>query len=233
VATHIAGAGPEAVAELLRKIIAGALNCSPTGIDDDSDLARYGFDSLYVLRVADEVEEVLGLRIPAKVFFECRTLRELVSRVTAMRGAVLDGGAPNGLARARQRELVPQEREQDQFDGAPLSEGQKALWSIQKADSQSVAYNVPFAFSWDGPLDSATLGKAWGQIVEAQPALRTVFGFGVSEPIQKVIPTMLVRVQQANLDQVEPNEIAERILAFAREPFDLENGKKEKGMRCK
>jgi amino acid adenylation domain-containing protein len=226
VATHIASAGPEAVTELLRKIIAGALNSSPTEIDDDRDLARYGFDSLYVFRVADEIEEVLGLRIPAKVFFECRTLRELVSRVTAMRGAGLDGdGASNGLARARQRELMPQEQEQEQLsDGAPLSEGQKALWSIQKADPQSVAYNVPFAFFWDRPLDSATLGKAWAQIVEAQPALRTVFGFGVSEPIQKVIPTMLVRVQQANLDEVEPNEIAERILAFARQPFDLENG---------
>lgn len=225
VATHVASAGPEAIAEILRKIIAGALNSSPTEIDDDRDLARYGFDSLYVLRVADEIEEVLGLRIPAKVFFECRTLGELVSRVTAMGGAGVDGDGACNVARARQRELMPHEEEQDQWsDGAPLSEGQKALWSIQKADPQSVAYNVPFAFFWDGPLDAATLEKAWAQIVEAHPALRTVFGFGVSEPIQRVIPTVLVRVQQANLDQVEPNEIAERILAFAREPFDLENG---------
>jgi amino acid adenylation domain-containing protein len=223
-ATHVASAGPEAVTQLLRKIIAGALNSSPAEIDDDRDLARYGFDSLYVLRVADEIEEALGLRIPAKVFFECRTLGELVSRVTAMGGASLDGdGASDGLARAKQRELVPPE--QDQLsDGAPLSEGQKALWSIQKADPQSVAYNVPCAFFWDGPLDSATLGKAWAQIVEGQPALRTVFGFGVSEPVQKVIPTIFVRVQQANLDQAEPNQIAERILALARQPFDLENG---------
>jgi amino acid adenylation domain-containing protein len=223
-ATHVASAGPEAVTQLLRKIIAGALNSSPAEIDDDRDLAKYGFDSLYVLRVADEIEEALGLRIPAKVFFECRTLRELVSRVTAMGGASLDGdGASNGSARARQRELVPSE--QDQLsDGAPLSEGQKALWSIQKADPQSVAYNVPCAFFWDGPLDSAILGKAWAQIVEGQPALRTVFAFGVSEPIQKVIPTMLVRVQQAKLEQVEPNQIAERILGLARQPFDLENG---------
>jgi amino acid adenylation domain-containing protein len=225
-APHVASAsaGPAATAELLRKIIAGALNSSPAEIDDDRDLAKYGFDSLYVLRVADEIEEVLGLRIPAKVFFECRTLRELVSRVTAMGGASLDGdGASNGSARARQREPMPPEEDQ-LSDGAPLSEGQKALWSIQKADPQSVVYNVPFAFFWDGPLDAATLGKAWAQIVEGQTALRTVFGFGVSEPVQKVIPTMLVRVQQAKLDQVEPNQIAEGILALARQPFDLEDG---------
>jgi amino acid adenylation domain-containing protein len=224
VTVDVASAGPEAVTELLQKIIAGALNSSPSEIDDDRDLARYGFDSLYVLRVADEIEEVLGLRIPAKVFFECRTLGELVSRVTAMRG--VDGdGASDGLARARRRELMPQEEEQEPFsDWAPLSEGQKALWSIQKADPQSVAYNVPFAFFWDGPLDSATLEKAWAQIVEAQPALRTVFGFGVSEPLQKIIPTMLVRVQHANLDEVEPNEFTEQILAVARQAFDLENG---------
>ena len=218
---EIAGASQQFVAEQLRKIIARALNSSPTEIVDDRDLARYGFDSLYVLRVAEEIEEVLGLRIPAKTFFECRTLRDLVSRVAAMSG---DGAqTSSGSPAPKSRELISQEDEQFS-NGTPLSEGQKALWLIQKSDANSVAYNVPFAFFWDGPLDSAVLEKAWAQIIEDHPALRTVFRFGVDQPLQKVVPNMLVRIQQASLGTLDPNEMAEQVLAFAHQPFDLENG---------
>jgi amino acid adenylation domain-containing protein len=218
---EIAGSGQQVIAEQLRKIIARALNSSPTEIVDDRDLARYGFDSLYVFRVADEIEEVLGLRIPAKTFFECRTLRDLVSRVAAMYGdrAETSSGSPA----PKSREPIPPEAEQFS-NGTPLSEGQKALWLIQKADPKSVAYNVPFAFFWDGPLDGAALEKAWAQIMEDHPALRTVFGFGVDQPLQKLVSTMPVRIERANLGISDQNEIAERVLAFAHQPFDLENG---------
>ena len=67
--------------DLLRNIIAEVLRCAPAEIDPDRDLFRYGFGSLYVLRVVDQFEAVTGFHLPTRVFFECRTIREIVGAV--------------------------------------------------------------------------------------------------------------------------------------------------------
>ena len=71
----------DSVTKLLRATVAEVLRCTPSEIDPDRDLFRYGFGSLYVLRVVDRFEAVTGFHLPARAFFECRTVRELVRKV--------------------------------------------------------------------------------------------------------------------------------------------------------
>jgi amino acid adenylation domain-containing protein len=213
------------VVRLLGGIIAGVLGCPPAEIDADRDLGRYGFGSLYVLGVIDQLEVATGLRIPAKAFFECRTLRELAQRVAAMPSAPRD---LSPRTRNRQASIAAEPHQtpgdRQSGNGFPLSEGQKALWSIQKANPRTTAYNVPLAFFWDGSLDLAILEAAWEQIVEAQPALRATFPFGAGEPMQKILPLGRSRVQREDLTDLHECEISQRILRAAQQPFELEQG---------
>jgi amino acid adenylation domain-containing protein len=214
--------GDDAV-RLLRDLIAAVLNCAPNDIDADRALVRYGFGSLYVLRVVEQLEATTGVRIPAKSFFECRTLRELAQRFASMSGVAQNEPLrrPESPVKAQ---LQPAIRDRDLSGGFPLSEGQKSLWCLQKADPKATVYNVPIAFFWDGSLDLVILGRAWTQILEAQPALRSVFPFGVDEPVQKIGPLEPAVVRQENLSQLTESAAIQRIREAAGEPFDLEQG---------
>jgi amino acid adenylation domain-containing protein len=220
---------PEAnsATDLLRDIIAGVLRCAPAEIDPDRDLFRYGFGSLYVLRVVDQFEAVTGIHLPTRIFFECRTIREIVRAVaerTEFR--IPAANQPNS----------PLMEKQDDFNlrgsGAseasrilrrfPLSEGQKALWSIQQRNPGTTAYHVPVATFWDEPLDLAALEQAWQQLVQEQPALRTTFLFEVAEPLQMIHAPKPVVIHRESLDGLAHAEIVRRILEVSRQPFDLE-----------
>jgi amino acid adenylation domain-containing protein len=202
---------PDQITDLLRKIISATLNCPDSELDADRDLRRYGFDSLYVLGVLEKLEEVLGVRVPARIFFECTTLGELGSRVAEILSA---GGENQG----------PEPKSPIPNGEFSLSEGQKALWAIQKADPGDTAYHTPFAFYWDGPLNLTMLEKAWSQTVERHPALHTVFPFGLGGPVQKIVRPHSARASSEHLSNLEEAQIVERILESARQPFDLENG---------
>ncbi len=74
-----AGAGQ--IIDLLRTIIAEVLRCSVEEIDPDRDLSLYGFDSLYVLRVVDRFKARTNQQLTPRIFFGCRTIRELVRKI--------------------------------------------------------------------------------------------------------------------------------------------------------
>jgi amino acid adenylation domain-containing protein len=230
----------DSAAGLLRDIIAEVLRCAPAEIDPERDLFRYGFGSLYILRVVDRFEAVTGFHLPARAFFECRTIRELVRTViertdfkTPLASQAdcapspgsgraklrLSRGFSAGLVGSAGHGAPEAQRELKSF---PLSEGQKALWSIQQANPATTVYHVPVATFWDEPLDLAALKQAWQQLVLEQPALRTTFRFDVAEPIQMIQEARPVVIHRANLRGLADSEIMRRIREVSRQPFDLE-----------
>ena len=227
-------ADSDSTTALLRNIIAEVLRCPPAEIDPDRDLFRYGFGSLYILRVVDRFEAVTGFHLPARAFFECRSIRELVRTVIERADfkAPDASQADNAFGKKRDDSRNSEGRVGSAGHGAvevkralksfPLSEGQKALWSIQQSNPATTVYHVPVATFWDEPLDLAALKQAWQQLVQEQPALRTTFRFDVTEPIQIIQEARPVVIHRENLLGLADSEIIQRIREVSRQPFDLE-----------
>jgi amino acid adenylation domain-containing protein len=231
------GTDSDSATGLLRNIIAEVLRCAPAEIDPDRDLFRYGFGSLYILRVVDRFEAVTGFHLPARAFFECRTIGELVRTVIGQADfrtpvASQPGSAPgtkeddSGRAKLRLSRGFPADHKAPEvrrpLKSFSLSEGQKALWSIQQSNPATTAYHVPVATYWDEPLDLKALKQAWQQLVQEQPALRTTFRFDVTEPIQMIQEAKPVVIRPENFLGLADAEIIRRIREVSQQPFDLE-----------
>jgi amino acid adenylation domain-containing protein len=210
---------------LLRDIISDVLRCSSEGIDLDEDLSRYGFGSLYVLRVVDRFNAATQLALTSRGFFECRTIRELVDRIGSVPG--VDG---NHQDRGRQSGARRDDAVARNTDGEnrpaqfPLSEGQKALWSIYQANPTDTSYHLPIAVSWPGPINQVVLRQVLEEIVQEQPALRSTFLFDGVGPVQVVHEPGLVVVQHKDCAGYSEEEVVHLINRLNTQPFDLARG---------
>lgn len=207
------GSGPEAASSenegvevVLQTVIGDVLRCDPVTIDPDRELARYGFDSLYVLQVVNRFETATGFRLAPRLFFEARTIRELARRVPALR---------------RTEPVVSAAQGSGTF---PLSEGQQALWSIQQTNPETRVYHLPVALEWEGPLDLKVLEPALRAIVDEQPCLRTIFPSQDGGPVQRVLETSEVKLREEIFGGRNAGEILVRLRELANRPFDLETG---------
>jgi amino acid adenylation domain-containing protein len=225
---------------LLRDIISDVLRCSVEEIDQDGDLSRFGFGSLYVLRVVDRFKTATGLALPPRSFFECRTIRELVNRIPSIpevdlgrlenAGRITDngnGGDRQWTGENQPGRLFSSNRERptsSQLGRFPLSEGQKALWSICQANPRGTAYHLPFALHWSGSIDLAILRQVLEEIAQEQPALRSTIAFDGVAPMQIVHEPGPIFIQREDCAGFTEEETAKLIKRLNAEPFDLAHG---------
>lgn len=88
-----AGAGTESrtqpgtgTAALLRRLLASALRLPAAEIPDDAPFLSLGLDSLAAVDLVRQLERELGAALPATLFFEYRTVRELAAHLDAPAG---------------------------------------------------------------------------------------------------------------------------------------------------
>ena len=98
--------------DLLRAIIAEVLRCSAEEIDPDRDLSLYGFDSLYVLRVVDQFKARTNRQLTPRIFFGCRTIRELVRKIG-------DQPSSDSVSPRSEKVLLPGPANGDHFANGP------------------------------------------------------------------------------------------------------------------
>ena len=91
---------------------------------------------------------------------------------------MLDGAA------AARPPLVPMPRP----ERLPLSFAQQRLWFLEQFHGPGTAYNLPFAWRLHGPLDTAALTAALGDVAVRHESLRTVFAVEDGQPYQHIIP---------------------------------------------
>jgi len=107
----------------------------------------------------------------------------------------------------------------------PSSAQQQAFWYLQMLRPDAAAFNVPFRFRLDGPLDVERLREAFGRVVERHEVLRTRFeqsGDDLSQVVEPVGKVDLVTVDLLDLPKDERLPEAERLAEDeAARPFVL------------
>ncbi len=202
------GGSPRAT---LRSALAAYLKLAPAELADHRDLADYGFDSYTGMQLANALRARYGVVLSPREMFDCPTFDALAQWLTVAveSGSTTPESVEDGAA-AR--------TDNGRF---PLSEQQKALWSIQAREPESCAYNLPAAFALREEVDADALARALNQIVAGQSCLRTRFvadGEDLAQVVEAEVHLPLTRVDASALDWAGCEALARE---KAREPFDL------------
>jgi amino acid adenylation domain-containing protein len=104
----------------------------------------------------------------------------------------------------------------------PLSEGQRALWVLDRLDPGAAACHLAGAARVREGLDAGALGRALGLLVHRHPALRTAFEARDGEPVRRVHSWL--EPDFTAVDLAGPGELPSLLTAEAYRPFALEQG---------
>ncbi|MHB9835305.1 non-ribosomal peptide synthetase [Paraburkholderia terrae] len=134
-----------------------------------------GGHSLAAVSVATRVSERLSHDVPVRTMFEAPTLAAYAQRVAE---------APRVGARENERH----EPESKDASDLALSDAQRALWFLWRAQPESAAYNIPVALRLRGAVDVTALQNAFDHAAHKHPALRArlVSAKGAAEPRQVI-----------------------------------------------
>ncbi|MFD1120361.1 amino acid adenylation domain-containing protein [Sphaerisporangium aureirubrum] len=198
------GRAPRTVREeLLCDIFAEVLNLPSVGVDDS--FFDLGGHSLLATRMIAHIQTRFNARLTLRDVFEVPTPALLADRL-----------APRDPGRAPLRPLPRPEP-------IPASPAQRRLWLVERLAQNGVAYNLPLVFRVRGALDTGALGAAVMDVVERHETLRTVFAEHEGELVQRILPAEAAR-PSFRVHECAEEELAGRVAAAARPPFDLAAG---------
>ncbi len=238
-------AGPDAPELLgtLAAIVTRALKLDDE-LDPDRELAAYGFDSLTGMKIVSVIAEEFGVTVSLGDFYDHPTLRELARHyeeqdILGLRSAATPaatGGTSPAPAYATPPAAVVTPRPRRTLPPAPapavplppvdhpLSEGQRALWVIERTAPGTYAYNLPLAFRLDPDVDVAALHEALQHIVDRHDSLRSTIRATADGPVRTVASWQELPFQQRYLAVTDEEAVRQRIVEEVRRPFDLERG---------
>ncbi|MEV6360144.1 non-ribosomal peptide synthetase [Nocardia asteroides] len=157
--------------ESVAAVFAELLGADPIGRDDD--FFALGGNSLLATRLAGRLGAVTDVRVPARTVFEHGTVAELAAALDALIG---DAAVRLPLTR------------RERGDRVPLSLAQQRMWFMARLDPGSAAYNIPVALRLSGPLDTAALTAALGDVIDRHEVLRTLYPEHEGQGYQRVLP---------------------------------------------
>lgn len=169
-----------------------------------------GGDSILGLRIANTLNEQLGVEIGVADLLSYLTIADFAAHLTAL------GIDP---ATSGQGSLYQSLQPVAKAAFYPASSTQKRLFLINELEGgQSVNYNITKSVKITGPLDVARLESVFGQIIERHETLRTTFALHDGEPVQYVQDAVDFAIEY---DAVGEGQIGEWLAKFIR-PFRLD-----------
>src|SRR5690606_33301172 len=108
----------------------------------------------------------------------------------------------------------------------PLSPAQRRLWVLCQMEGVSSVYGIPGAVQLDGPLSVPALQSALDALIARHESLRTAFIVVDGEPRQRVLPSVVRKLELVDISGHPDVEAEARRVAVedARTPFDLAEG---------
>ena len=186
--------------EILCALFAETLGLPRIGIDDN--FFELGGHSLLATRLISRIRAALELELSIRSLFEAPTVAGLVQRLNE--------------AKTPRPALQPLERPAE----IPLSFAQRRLWFLDRLEGPSPTYNIPVALRLRGPLDSAALEAALGDLVQRHESLRTIFPETLGVPRQLILEGAGAR-PKLTVRSIGEADLSEALSAAAQQSFDL------------
>jgi amino acid adenylation domain-containing protein len=208
---------------VLRGVLAKVLEIREEALTDDAPLRNYGFDSLYAMRAANRLNRILNREIPVPLLLEHESLAALARELEKETPHQAVDEKPAAIISEREQETVRASNPR-QLAPFPLSETQRALWSLAQRQPASAAYHVPLALEWPGPLDRERFRIALKHALKTHEGLRTAIRFDRDQPKQSILEQDGADIFEEDLSACSPAEVREHIQSLIAQPFDFENG---------
>ncbi|MGC5773688.1 amino acid adenylation domain-containing protein [Paenibacillus pabuli] len=166
-----------------------------------------GGHSLKATILVSRIQGELGIDVTVRDIFEYPTAALLAERIREMNGGVYDAES-----------ISPAPAD----DAYPVSPAQKRIYVLHTLEeSESTAYNMPFAYQVQGRLDSARLQHIIHRLIERHEVFRTSFRFADGELVQIIHPEAYCKLEEVEMTGAGKQQIDEQIKSFIR-PFTLE-----------
>ncbi len=103
----------------------------------------------------------------------------------------------------------------------PLSFAQQRMWFLYQMDQQNSAYNEALTIRLTGRLNIDILEQTINAIIQRHESLRTTFPVVEGKPIQKIAPSLKIKLLVINLKDISQDQIDKQIIEELQKPFDL------------
>jgi len=201
---------PKAIEGWLVSKIAAKTGLSPSRINVQHPIIRFGFDSLAAIEFMHMIETEFGAILPMVSFLQDQSIADLATQISSR--VTPDSSAKGELA-----------HDSTTLAEYPLSHGQRALWFLHQFAPESAAYNIAAAVRIRADLDVGALRRTFQALVDRHSSLRTTFVTRGGEPMQRVHEYMEVRFSQRDATSWSPSVLTRRLAKEAYRPFDLGN----------
>ncbi|MEO0768467.1 MAG: amino acid adenylation domain-containing protein [Cyanobacteria bacterium J06649_4] len=210
----------------LSHIWCSLLKIDKVGIHDN--FFELGGHSLLATQVISRIRTAFKVELPLRVLFESPTIADLATELADALAKPPHGIIANSSA-AEVTVISPVSRN----ILLPLSSHQQRLWVLDQIESGITAYSMNRALRMTGPLNVTALAQSLSQIIERHEVLRTTFANADNQPIQVIHPAKSVSLEVVEIGsstaegqkaEDKETEARRRILAFAQQPFDLQQG---------
>src|SRR6185369_17266016 len=205
----------EAVVETwLAKHLAHQLKVAVEKIDVSLPIIRYGLDSLRAIELMHSIESQLRVNLPMTSLLQSPSISELASEIFMQLTARSATETANAYAAPAHVPAVKY----------PLSQGQQALWFLNRLAPESSAYNISGALSIKGQLNTGALHRALQALVDRHAALRTSFIASTETLFQQVRERETVDFAIEDASDWSEEQLNRRLTKESSCSFSLEAG---------
>jgi acyl-CoA synthetase (AMP-forming)/AMP-acid ligase II/acyl carrier protein len=195
-----AASGRERIALARELIVALAARRGAPAANGAQSLLDLVTDSVEAMELAADLQSALGVEVRLEQVLGPVPLDELAAHVAELVGAA----APRPSA----------------ADPGALSEGQEALWLLQRLAPASSAYHLSVALRLHGRLNAEALARALALLTARHSLLRARIAVRDGRPrVVEAAPPELVHIEPTGA-----HEAAALMRSLVQKPFDLERG---------
>jgi amino acid adenylation domain-containing protein len=195
--------------------LAGALGLASEAVEPRQPLTALGLDSLAAVELRYWLEAGFGWAPPLASLLQGASVESLAAELCLhLEEPPVQGGVPLAATGG-------------ELGDHGASDGQKALWFLERLAPGNGAYHIGGSARTPGTLDRLALQRALGSLAVRHPALRTVLTVADGEVRQRVLaagPDTAPELRHEETAAWSAAELAQRIEEVIAQPFDLERG---------
>ncbi|HVG10913.1 MAG TPA: amino acid adenylation domain-containing protein [Thermoanaerobaculia bacterium] len=179
-------------------------------IGPDESFFSLGGHSLLATQAMARLRDALGVQIPLQAAFEAPTAAAMAKRVQQ----ALAGGIQ-----------LPSLQSVPRSGFLPLSFPQERHWFLHVREPESPLFNNAGGLRFRGRLDVRALAGSLRELVRRHEVLRAGFPAVNGEPVQAIVPVVLIGLPVVDLDGLpegaRDREASRLVSAHALRPFDI------------